>query len=139
MAFDLVPRRFLSFPTLPSIWDEDEDWLTMPSTPGTGLSISEDEKNIYVEGAVPGIDPDDIEVTYQDGYVWIHGETKSEEKDKKRKFYRQSAKSFSYRVAVPGDVDPNVEPEATYKNGVMTVTFAKSPKSQPKKVKVKRA
>lgn len=137
MAFDLIPRRLLSFPTLPSIWDEDEDWLNLPSTQ-TGLSISEDEKNIYVEAAVPGIDPNNIDVSYQDGYVWIHGEVKDEEKDKKRKYYRQSAKSFSYRVAIPGDVDTNAEPEATYKNGMMIITFAKSPASQPKKIKVKQ-
>lgn len=137
MAFDLVPRRLLSFPTLPSLWDEDTDWLSMPSTQNTGLSISEDEKKVYVEAAVPGVKPENIEVTYQDGYIWVHGEVKEEEKDKKRKFYRQSAQSFSYRVAVPGDVDPNVEPEATYKNGMMIITFAKSPKSQPKKIQVK--
>lgn len=137
MAFELVPRRLLSFPTLPSIWDEDEDWFNMPSTQ-TGLSISEDDKNIYVEAAVPGINPDNIEVTYQDGYVWVHGDVKDEERDKSRKYYRQSAQSFSYRVAVPGDVDPNVEPEATYKNGMMVITFAKSPASQPKKIKVKQ-
>lgn len=138
MALDLVPRRLLSFPSiLPSIWDEDEDWFNMPSTQ-TGLSISEDDKNIYVEAAVPGINPDNIEVTYQDGYVWVHGDVKDEERDKSRKYYRQSAQSFSYRVAVPGDVDPNVEPEATYKNGMMVITFAKSPASQPKKIKVKQ-
>ncbi|MEM4270903.1 MAG: Hsp20/alpha crystallin family protein [Candidatus Pacearchaeota archaeon] len=136
MAFDLIPRRLLSFPTLPSFWDEDEDWLTMPSTQ-TGLSVSEDEKNVYVEAALPGIDPKNIEVTYQDGYVWIHGEVKEEEKDKKRKYYRQSAQSFSYRVAVPGDIDPNSEPEATYKHGMMIVAFAKSSASQPKKIKIK--
>lgn len=136
MALDLIPKRLLSFPTFPSFWDEDEDWLTMPSTQ-TGLSISEDEKNVYVEAALPGIDPNNIEVTYQDGYVWVHGEIKEEEKDKKRKYYRQSAQSFSYRVAIPGDVDPNVEPEATYKNGMMIIAFAKSPASQPKRIKIK--
>jgi HSP20 family protein len=136
MTLDLVPRRLLSFPSLPSIWEDDDNWLTMPSTQ-TGLSVSEDEKNVYVEAAVPGIDPENIEVNYQDGYVWIHGETNDEQKDKNRKYYRQNAQSFSYRVAVPGDIDQNAEPEATYKNGMMVVTFAKSPQSQPKKIKVK--
>ena len=136
MTSDLIPRRLLSFPTISSFWDDD-DWLTTPSSQ-SGLSVSEDDKKVYIEAAVPGIDPDKIEVTYQDGYVWIHGEVREEEKDKSRKYYRQTAQSFSYRVAVPGDVDINKEPEATYKNGVMTVSFDKSPVSQPKKIKVKR-
>lgn len=138
MAFDLLPKRFFTFPTLPSSWDEDDNWLSMPST-HSNLSISEDDKNVYVEAAVPGINPDNIEVTYQDGYVWIHGEVKEEEKDKKRKYYRQSAQSFSYRVAVPGDVDEDKDPVATYKNGVMTVAFEKSPVRQPKKIAVKKS
>lgn len=133
---DLIPRRLLSFPQLPSLWDED-DWLSMPATQ-SGLSISEDDKNVYVEAAVPGIDPSAVEITYQDGYIWIRGEAKEEESDKKKKYYRQASRSFSYRVAVPGDVDTNAEPEATYKHGVMTVTFAKSEKSQPKVIKVKQ-
>ena len=88
--------------------------------------------------AAPGIDPAQIEVSYQDGYVWIHGENKAEEKDKQRKYYRQQAQSFSYRVAIPGDIDPTAEPEATCKHGVMRVAFAKSPVRQPKKIQVKR-
>lgn len=138
MTLDLIPKRYLSFPTLPSLWDDEDSWLSLPQNQ-SGLSVSEDEDNIFVEAAVPGINPDNVEISYQDGYVWIHGETKEEEKDKKRKYYRQSSSSFSYRVAIPGDVNPNTEPEATYKNGVMTVSFAKSPKSQPKKIKVKKA
>jgi HSP20 family protein len=119
------------------LWDEEDDWLVTPSTQ-SGLSVSEDDNNIYVEAAVPGIDPKDVEITYQDGYLWVRGETKEEEKDKKRKFYRQASSSFSYRVAIPGEVDPNKEPEATYKRGIMTITFSKSEKVLPKKIEVKK-
>jgi HSP20 family protein len=138
MAFDLIPSRLLSFPSmrLPSFWNDEDEWLTTPST-SSGLAVSEDEKNIYVEAHVPGIDPKDIEITFQDGYLWIRGESKEEEKDKARKYYRESSKSFSYRVAVPGEVNEKVEPEATSKNGVMTVTFAKAPKTKPKKIQIR--
>jgi len=138
MAFDLIPSRLFSFPSMkvPSIWNDEDDWVTTSVTPN-GLSISEDEKNVYVEAAVPGIDPKDIEITYQDGYLWIRGESKEEEKDKSRKYYRQSSKSFSYRVAVPGEISEDVDPEASSKHGVMKVTFVKSPKKQPKKIQIK--
>jgi HSP20 family protein len=132
---DLVPSSFFRFPAIRSIWDDEDDWLTMPSTP-SGLSISEDDKNVYIEAALPGIDPKNIEVTFNKGIVWIKGETASEEKDGK-KYYRKATSSFSYRVAVPGEIDQNSEPAATYKNGVMKVIFAKLPQSQPKKIAVK--
>jgi HSP20 family protein len=135
MAYDLVPNNWFSFPSIkiPSLWNEEEDWLT-PTVNSNGLSISEDEAKIYVEAAIPGIDPKNIEISFQDGYLWIRGETDTEEKNKTRKYYRHATKSFSYRVAVPGDIDNNTDPQATYKHGVMTVAFAKSPKSQPKKI-----
>jgi HSP20 family protein len=136
MAYDLIPNRFLSFPQiqLPSIWNDDDEWISSSSP--SGLSISEDEKKVYVEASLPGIDPKNVEITFHDGYLWIRGEIKEEDKDKNRKYYREATKSFTYRVAVPGDVDNNVEPTATYKHGVMTVAFAKSPASQPKKIQV---
>mgnify|MGYP000344849268 CR=1 FL=1 len=101
----------------------------------SGLSLSEDDKNVYVQASVPGVDPKDIEVTFDKGVVWIKGESKDEEQNKK--YYRKAASSFSYRVAVPGDIDSTQEPQASVKNGVMTVTFTKSPKAQPKKISVK--
>lgn len=138
MAYDLVPNNWFSFPSIkvPSIWNDEDDWLTTPISP-SGLSISEDENKIYVEAALPGIDPENIEITSQDGYLWIRGEEKEEEKDKSRKYYRHASKAFSYRVAIPGDIDNNTEPAATYKHGIMTVAFTKSPKSQPKKIQIK--
>lgn len=138
MAYDLVPNNWFSFPSIkiPSIWNDDDDWLTTSTSP-SGLSISEDEGKTYIEAALPGIDPKNIEITFQDGYLWIRGEEKEEDKDKSRKYYRHASKTFSYRVAVPGDIDNNTEPSATYKHGIMTVAFIKSPKSQPKKIQVK--
>lgn len=131
---DILPRSYFRIPTLPTLWEDDEDWTAVTNWPN-GLSISEDDKNIYVQAAVPGVDPKDIEVTVDHGVVWIKGESKEEETNKK--FYRKAARSFSYRVAVPGDINPNADPEARVKNGVMTVIFTKSPKAQPKKISVK--
>lgn len=134
MTFDLTPRDIFSFPNFrfPSLMDDAQDWITTSS----GLSISEDENNVYIETALPGIEPNKIDITFHDGNLWVKGEITEEEKDKNRKYYRKATNSFSYRVAIPGDIDTNSEPKAEYKNGIMTVTFVKSPKMQPKKIKV---
>lgn len=138
MTTSLTPRRLLSFPSLafPNFWDEDEEWFISPSTQ-SGLSVSEDDNNVYVAAAVPGVDPKNVDVTVHEGYVWIRGEMKEEEEDKKKKYYRRASQTYSYRVAVPGEVDMTKEPEATYKHGVMTIAFHKAPKVQPKKIHVK--
>jgi HSP20 family protein len=134
MTYDLTPSSFWRFPSLRPItgWDDDDD---MTVTTPSGLSISEDDTHVYVETALPGIDPKDVEITFDKGMLWVKGETKEEEK--KKKYYRKATSSFSYRVAIPGDIDPNKEPVATAKHGIMTIAFAKSPVSSPKKISVK--
>jgi HSP20 family protein len=135
MSYSLIPKNFLSVP-LRNFWEDVEEWLPSQSHPN-GLSVSEDDKKIYIEAAIPGVDSKDVEVTFHDGYLWIRGETKKEEEDKKKKYYRKAVNSFSYQVAVPGDVDTKKDPNANCKNGIITISFEKSPKTQPKKIQVK--
>ncbi len=134
MAFDLIPRSFLG-PSRWSNWLDDEEWSSF--LPSSGLTVSEDENHVYVEAAVPGLDPDKVDVTFDKGVLWIRGSKDQEEKEEK-KFYRRASSSFSYRVAVPGEIDESVEPGAVCKNGVMKVTFNKKPQLEPKKITVRK-
>ncbi len=137
MARELIPRNFLE-----NFWDFDDDlssFFDSRSIGGisSGLSVSEDDKHVYVEAAVPGVEPDKIEVSYDKGALWIRGQQEQEKEDKNRKYYRKASSSFSYRLAVPGNIDEKKDPEATYKNGVMKITFDKIPETQPKKIAVR--
>ena len=133
----MIPKSFWAFPSLRP-WFEDEDWITSLPASASGLSVSEDNKNIYVEAHMPGLKEDDIEITYQKGELWIRGDRKEEEKDKDRKYYRTASSSYSYRVLIPTEVDEKAEPDAQYQDGVMRVTFKKAAAAQPKKITVKK-
>lgn len=137
MTNDLTVRNFWRLPMIsfPSLMEDIEELLPT-SNILNGLSISEDDKNVYVEASVPGIDPKDVEVTFSKGLLTIRGEKKEEEKGKT--FHRKATKTFFYRVT-PSEIDTKEEPQATCKNGVMTVTFAKVPEAKPKKIAVKTA
>lgn len=118
----------------PFLWEEED--LEM----GNGnLSISEDKTHVYIEAAVPGMKMDDIELTYHKGVLEIHAEKKEESKDKEKKFYRKAMQEFSYRVYIPGQVDESKEPQATYQDGIMKITFDKMPQEAPKKIKIKKS
>jgi HSP20 family protein len=132
MAFDIVPTSFWRVP-MRSIWDDEDDLTTMATS--NNMSISEDEGHVYVEVAVPGIDPKDVEITFDKGILWVKGEAKEEEHEKK--YYRKAVSSFSYRVAVPGEIDMSVEPSAEARHGMMMITFTKSKASLPKRIAVK--
>lgn len=144
---DLIPREFWGFPYfhLPLLWDElreelEEIGKEMVMT-NRGISLYDDEKDVLVEAAVPGIDPEDIEVTFdKDSRVlWIRAEAKKEAGEEKRKYYYKLRKSYSYRLTLPSNVDISRDPEVSYKNGLVIVKFMKSPALAPKKIPIKVA
>ena len=135
---DIVPGSFWRLPFIASDLLEDLSDLSPLNGTLNGLSISEDSKNVYIEAALPGVNPKDVDVSFDKGVLWIKGEAQTEEKNGKR-YYRKASSSFSYRVTVPGEVDWKIEPVATCKNGMMLISFTKSAKVQPKKIAVKTA
>ena len=135
MALDLIPRSFWNFPSRVNSMLDDDDWASF--LPSSGLTISEDDKSVFIEAAVPGVDPKNVEVTFDKGVLWIRGNEEQKEEDGKKKFYRRASSSFSYRVAVPGNIDETAEPDAVCKNGVMKITFNKVPETEPKKLTVR--
>jgi HSP20 family protein len=133
MSKNLVPRSIWNFPFS---LEEDENW-PIESANASNLSIYEDENHVFVEAAIPGLKPEEIEVTFEKGILWIKAERRQEEEDKKKKYYRKAVSAFSYRVAVPGQIDTTHEPDASYKDGIMKVVFNKTKQTQPKKITVK--
>jgi HSP20 family protein len=104
----------------------------------TGLSVSEDENNIYVEAALPGLKQDDVQITYENGTLWIKGQREEEQKDKKRSFYKKSQASFSYHLNVPGHIDDKKEASASFKDGVVQITFSKAKEKKAKEIKINK-
>ncbi len=116
--------------------DEDEFWPNLSKMNASDLSIYEDDNNIVVEAALPGIKREDAEVVFHKGVLTIRANKREEIEDKKRKYYRKSNQSFVYRLLVPGEIDENQEPKAQLENGVMKISFQKQKKEEPKKIAI---
>lgn len=104
-----------------------------------GLNIYEENNNVVVEAAVPGIPEDKIEVTYEDGVLHIrgHSEEKEQEKKKNRIIHRmQRITSFDYTTYLPRPIDEK-KIQATVKDGVLTITAPIAKEAQPKRITVK--
>lgn len=103
------------------------------------LDVMEDEEAYTVKASVPGINPDDVEITMADNVLTIKGETRAE-KDVEEKQYRLRERrfgSFQRSVTLPVMVDPD-KVEATSENGVLTLRLPKSEAVKPKKISVKK-
>lgn len=59
-------------------------WLAQPSTTQLPLNVTEDEKQILVEAAIPGVSEDDIEINVTGDVLSISAETRGEREESER-------------------------------------------------------
>ena len=120
----------------PSVWDYDDDEL-LPAVGSDNLDVYETTDEVVVKANVAGIPDDKVEVTFEKGVLWIRAETETEDKEG-RKYYRKASRSYSYKVAVPGNIDLKQDPKAEIEKGVIQVTFKKAEEAKPKKIAISR-
>jgi len=100
--------------------------------------IWEDEDNVYVRVATPGIKNEDLNVTINKDSLRVYGKSTSEkEESKNTRYYMQHISSQideSYRL--PSSVDVG-KADAKYENGILNITMPKKEDSKSKQVKIK--
>lgn len=91
------------------------------------IEMSETDKAYKITAELPGMEPDDVDVTFEDGVLRIAGE-KKEEREETERGYRLSERSygaFERLIELPSAADGQ-DIKAKFKNGVLTVTVAKA-------------
>ena len=103
-------------------------------TPALDLYQTNDDVVAVVE--LPGMRKEEIELSLHDGMLSISGERKDEagEGDKATRTERFVGK-FRRSIALPTRVDAN-KVNATYKDGILTVTLPKAEEVKPKQIQV---
>ncbi len=113
------------------------EWLA-PAEGTLGLDMYETEDSVVVKSAVPGIKPDDIDITISGNILSISGETKVEEEVKEDDYIRRERRcgSFCRSVTLPEALEPD-KAEASFEDGVLTLNIPKAPEAKPKVIKIK--
>ena len=116
------------------------DKLSFGKSPA--VDIAEKDNRYEVTAELPGLSDKDIEVKYADGLLTISGEKKEEKEEKKKDYYLSERRygAFQRSFQMPNGVDPD-KIEATFRNGVLTVSLPKSADAvkNEKKVAIKTA
>lgn len=107
---------------------------------GTGVlpvDIYETDDQVVVKAAVPGVKPEDIDVTLTGDVLTIKGEFKAEEKSEKRNYLRQERRygSFCRQLTVPAGINAD-KVKATFEHGVLTLEMPKAEAARAKSIKV---
>jgi HSP20 family protein len=129
----ITRRSFRPF-YMPNIFDEDLfGGLSNRSASMPAVNIKEDEKKYSLELAIPGINKNDLKIDMKEDVNTISSELKKESEENndgyKRKEFSYSA--FSRSFYVPENVNKE-KIEASYKDGVLSVTLPKEDEEKSK-------
>ncbi len=104
------------------------------------LDVTETKDAVVVQAEVPGIDPAKIQVALEEGLLTIKGEKAEEREEKEEQVYRKERVygAFARSIRLPAAVDA-AKVEATFKNGLLTVTLQKAPAAKGTTIPIKTA
>jgi HSP20 family protein len=104
------------------------------------LNLTDDGSNFYVRAELPGVDPENLDISVVEGQLLIRGERKIQPEEQKAGYHRRERESGIFRrtMTLPAKVDPG-KVAADLKNGVLTVTLPRAEEAKPRKISVKTA
>jgi len=101
------------------------------------LDIVDAGSSYQVKAAVPGFNPEDVEVTFHDGMLNIVARHKEESSSQQGKFLRRELRlgNFARSVQLPSEIRPE-ELKANIEGGMLTVEIPKAAEAKPIKIEV---
>jgi HSP20 family protein len=115
-----------------SMWRPVEDLMTLP------VDVYETDGAFVVEARVPGVNPDDLEITVTEESLTIKSKFVIPEGAQGRQWLsRELWCGGSTRVLTLGSAVDVDKVEAAFKDGLLTLTIQKREEIKPKSVKVK--
>ncbi len=102
------------------------------------VDVYEKEKTVIAEMNLPGIDPEKIDISFEDDYhLHIAGHRQEEQKVEKKNYYNREIRrgQFERIVRLPCSVD-QTNTSADYDDGVLKITMPKKSEETTPKIKV---
>jgi len=106
--------------------------------PQVPIDVYDADDSIVVEASLPGVKPEDVDISVVGEELTIKGEAKTEREVEEEKYFVQERRygSFSRSVTLPVPVNAD-QAQARYENGILKITLPKSEAVKPKQIKVK--
>jgi HSP20 family protein len=111
-------------------------WSTYMDRWIPSVDVKESATQIVVSAEIPGVNPEDVDVTVSDASVVIRGEVKQETSESDHGYQRQERRygSFQRTIPLPAEVKHD-QTSINYHNGILTLTM---PKADPGKSRTTR-
>jgi HSP20 family protein len=102
------------------------------------VDIKENEREIRLDLELPGLNPEDAEITAENGMLTIRGEKRAERKEGEESRYQIVERvygTFMRTFQLPPGVDAD-QVEAEFNNGVLSIHIPKAALPQPKRIEI---
>ena len=123
------------------IWDRfSRESSTYERVWNPSLDLMETEDSLVAEIEVPGINPDDIDISVTPDMLTVTGEKKQESGEQEKNYHvmERAHGKFTRSITLPTAVNPE-RVEARYKDGILTITMGKRQTAKSKRIEVKTA
>lgn len=102
------------------------------------IDMFQSPSEVVAKATLPGVKPDDVEITITGDTLTIKGKTKATEEVKREDYLYHEHRygAFSRSVTLPSALQSE-KAEATFENGILTLTIPRAEEMKPKTIKVK--
>lgn len=121
-----------------SLFDDLLSWPAADRGWAPALEVSEQEDSIIVKAELPGVKPDEIELSVEDSVLTISGRKKEEVTEEGEGHYHCERRYGMFRRTIPLPASVDAEKiEATSKDGVLTITLPKAETGKRRRIEIK--
>jgi HSP20 family protein len=124
--FDELWNKF--FTEMPALWGAERTDLRW------GFEVEDEAEAYVVKAEAPGFDPSDFNIELRGEQLVLRAKKSEKKKEKEEETF--TASEFYHAMTLPPYVDVD-RIEATYKQGVLTVTLPKTEEGRGRKIPVK--
>ena len=109
----------------------------LDASAGLPLDVTRTPDALVVEAALPGIKPEDVDVTVEDGTLSIRGEFRDERKEGEGETLVQEIRrgTVGRAISLPTGLEPD-KATATFENGVLTLRIPKAESVKPRQIRI---
>jgi len=114
-------------------------WMTLAGGDGAPVPLDVEMSGdaLVVQAQLPGIKPEDLSVTVENGTLTITGETRSDETtDEKSVLVREIRRGTASRtISLPEGLEPD-KAEATFEHGLLTLRIPRAEQVKPRTIRI---
>ena len=104
---------------------------------GMPVDVSMNADELVVEAQLPGVDPDQVDITVENGTLAIRADTSSETKSGEGDYLVREIRrgTVSRTIGLPNGLQAD-KAQATFENGVLTLRIPKADEVKPRQIRI---